>query len=136
MTDIASVPAAAPVGAPAPSTEYSKEQLDAYRNQPGIIVIDTTKKVPANVLLGNRPYRVLPMKSLVLINMTVRLQDMGDDPARIYGELEKMVTQIFGRKTAPQIMSRLTDNEDDLDLPDIMALIRDLAKKSTRNPTS
>lgn len=129
---VENIPAPVPAGPPV----LTDEQLLAYRNQPGIIVVDSKPKVPANVLLGGRPYRALPLKSLVLINMLRKLNTLDDDPAKMLDEMEHMISGVFGRKVAPSIMERLTDPEDDLDLPDVMIVIRELAKKATGNPTS
>jgi hypothetical protein len=101
-----------------------------------IIDIPGTKRVPFNVTLVGIGYRALPPKALISVAMGKKLQAAGSDIDKIISELEGWLSSIFGRKVSPDIMARLQDPDDDIDLKDIMELIKKLSEQATGNPTT
>lgn len=102
----------------------------------GPIRITPKKKAPANVYLGDVPYKALPLKSLVLVDMQRQAGAIQDHPEKMLELFASWMNRIFGKTVGPQVLERLRDPEDDLDIPDILELIKVLAKRSTGNPTS
>jgi hypothetical protein len=114
-----------------------EDEGNSYVDDKGVLVITASrdKKKPHNVLLVGVPYKALPMKALVAVEMGKRLEAADKDMDQVIVALTGWMAAIFGRTQAPQIMARLKDPNDDLDLPDVMEVIKALSKKATKNPT-
>lgn len=98
------------------------------------IVIVGTPRTSVNVTLVGRQYRALRPKALVAIDFGNKLKNASGKDGDTLRELETWIGEIFGRHEVEGIMHRLHDKEDDLDLPDIMELIKVLMAKATGNP--
>jgi len=107
-----------------------------FQENDNAIVIETKPIVPHNVVLGGTPYKVLPVKKLAMMDFGERLEQAGEDIKKIRKELDTIVTALFGRQVAPQVLARMTDPADPLDLEHIMELIKRLVERATGNPTS
>ena len=125
---------------PAPEAEEITPQPQsappAFQTNDSAIVIDVPPVVPHNVVLAGHPYKVLPIKKLAIMDFSRRLSAAGSDTNKIFAELERVTLGLFGRQVGPQVLERMKDPEDVLDLEHIMELIKRLVEKSTGNPTS
>lgn len=98
------------------------------------IEIVAEPRTSVNVTLVGVAYRALPPKTLVAIDFGKKLKEADKDPDKTIAEIEKWLSGIFGRKVAPEIIQRLKDPADQLDLKHIMELIKALMAKVTGNP--
>jgi len=98
--------------------------------------VEGKKKSSVNVELVGVRYRVMPPKSMVALNMGRKLGRAGEDLDAVMVELGAWVRSIFGKEAGGEVMKRLVNPEDDLDLDDIMELVRVMAERQTGNPTS
>jgi hypothetical protein len=135
-----------PADAPKPDiVESSEVGADDASSDSNIIVGDDGKieivgrrktQKPFNVTLVGEQYRALPMKAFVAVDMAKKMGNIGDDTAKLEDMILNWMKAIFGRTQAPLIVERLKTPGDDLDLADIMDLIKALSQKATKNPTS
>lgn len=100
------------------------------------IVIGAKPRKPFTVSLVDQEYLVTPPKSTVALALAERAKAAGEDPGKIREELDNWVLLAFGKKQAAKVQARLSDAEDDLDLPHIMELMQKLAEAATGDPTS
>jgi hypothetical protein len=135
MTDAPATETTAPAAEAAEPEEAPT--LTPDKPDDGIIRIEGVRKniKPFNVELVGVQYRALPMKALVAVSMGKKMQEQGNDINKLMESLGTWVNALFGRKNGPAIMERLTDPADELDLPDVMEVIKQMTKKATANPT-
>lgn len=100
------------------------------------IVIAAKPRTPVTVDLVGHEYVVTPAKSTVGLALAERLKTAGEDPGAVMEEVEGYVGLIFGNKQKRNVMARLRDGNDDLDLNHIMELMGALAEQGSANPSS
>jgi len=99
------------------------------------IVIPGKPRTSHNVELVGVDYRVFPPKALVAMDLQRQLTAAGDEPEKLVEALESLLALLFGRKVAPTVLDRLKDPEDDLELDDVMELIKHLLSRASGDDT-
>lgn len=100
------------------------------------IVIDAGDSTDIPVQLVGVEYLVNPPKSTVAIALAQRIKDAGEDPGQLLEELHGWVRAAFGKKQGKAIIERLSDPEDQLDIPHIVQLMQKITEVATGDPTT
>ena len=88
-----------------------------------------------DVELVGTEYKVRPPKAAVAIFLSQALKDSGDDAEKLIEGLSKWCRVLFGKETGAEVVKRLKNPADDLDIPDIVELITAVMEESGGNPT-
>lgn len=117
------------------------------------IVIEATPRSSTNITLVGVRYRIFPPKTILALliansqtpkkvrkHASTTPEDEARENAatslRLYTSIQKWIVSAFGAKDGAKIIGRLEDPEDELDLKNIMELIRRVGEKKTGDPTS
>lgn len=119
------------------------------------IVIEAAKRPTTNVTLVGKKYRAFPPKALVAIELQETLErtqvskkkkkgaNKGEeeeevDIRAVLKLVDGMLGMLFPQKDVADIQARLRDSNDDLDLPEVLEVIKALTKKADPddNPTT
>ena len=86
------------------------------------------------VELVGTEYKVRPPKTAVAIFLSPALKDAGEDAEKIFDGLSKWCRVLFGKETGAEVIARLKDPADDLDVPDLTDLISAVMEEAGENP--
>lgn len=100
-----------------------------------ITIPGKTRKSITVDLVGTE-YRVRPPKASVAIFLSQTLKDSGDDAEKMIEGLAKWCRVLFGKETGTEVVKRLKDPSDDLDITDLTDLITAVMEESGENPTT
>lgn len=115
-----------------------KPAVVAPAAQPRVIDIEDESE-PITVNLIGQQYIAHRPKSMLAIRLGERINqtDLGSDLTALAESMREFVVLMFGTATAEQIMARLEDPDDRLDLPHIQRLVNRMVEVVTgRPPTS
>lgn len=104
---------------------------------PEALAIKATPQDLVPITLVGKSYNVKTPKGWLAMKMAVVAKQAEEDPSLIMETLEKWIEAAFLTK-APQVLKRLEDPKDELDISHIMELVEKLAERSamTERPTS
>ena len=89
-----------------------------------------------DVELVGSTYTVRPPKSSVAVFLAQALRNADDDAEKLLDGLSQWANVLFGRRTGEEVMERLDDPEDDLDIQDLVDLIQAVMEEGSGNPTT
>jgi len=92
------------------------------------------KWFPATVV--GTDYRVKAPKKALALALMMRLKNAGENPELMGQAIDVMTAKMFGKEVAPSIKDRLNDEDDDLDIDHLMALMNALIEKVSGDPTT
>lgn len=92
-----------------------------------------TRKSITVELVGTE-YKVRPPKSAVAIFLSQALKDSGDDAEKMIDGLAKWCHVLFGKETGAEVIARLKNPADNLDIPDLTDLISAVMEEAGENP--
>lgn len=100
-----------------------------------ITIPGKTRKSITVELVGTE-YRVRPPKASIAIFLSQALKDSGDDAERLIEGLSKWCRVLFGKETGAEVIQRLKNPADDLDISDLTDLITAVMEDAGENPTT
>lgn len=100
-----------------------------------ITIPGKTRKSITVELVGTE-YRVRPPKASIAIFLSQALKDSGDDAERLIEGLSKWCHVLFGKETGAEVIQRLKNPADDLDISDLTDLITAVMEDAGENPTT
>ncbi len=100
------------------------------------ITIPGKTRKSIDIELVGTEYTVRPPKASVAVFLSQALKDAGEDAEKLLDGLEKWNLVLFGKEIGPKVTERLKDPDDDLDIPDVVELIRAVMETSGENPTT
>lgn len=92
----------------------------------------TRKSITAD-LVGTE-YKVRPPKAAVAIFLSQALKDADEDSEKIIEGLAKWCHVLFGKETGSEVVKRLKNPSDDLDISDLTDLISAVMEEAGENP--
>lgn len=98
-----------------------------------ITIPGKTRKSITVELVGTE-YKVRPPKTAVAIFLSQALKDAGEDSEKLIDGLSKWCLVLFGKETGAEVVKRLKSLSDDLDIPDLTALISAVMEEAGENP--
>lgn len=98
-----------------------------------ITIPGKTRKSITVELVGTE-YTVRPPKSSVAIFLSQALKDSDEDAEKIFDGLAKWCRVLFGKETGAEVIARLKNPADDLDIPDLTDLISAVMEEAGENP--
>lgn len=104
---------------------------------PGALIIAALKGRgdPFRVNLVGREYTFHPVKTWFTMRMAQAAKTAGDDPLAMLAALEEWLRHGLGQDGAAQVVARLDDPGDRLDLEDVMKLMEATLKVDDNPPT-
>lgn len=100
-----------------------------------ITIPGKTRKSITVELVGTE-YMVRPPKASIAIFLSQALKDSGDDAERLIEGLSKWCRVLFGKETGAEVIQRLKNPADDLDISDLTDLITAVMEDAGENPTT
>ena len=79
-------------------------------------------------------YKVRPPKTAVAIFLSQALKDAGEDSEKLIEGLSKWCRVLFGKETGAEVIQRLKNPADDLDISDLTDLISAVMEEAGENP--
>lgn len=98
------------------------------------ITIPGKPRKSITVELVGTEYRVRPPKASVAIFLSQTLKDSGDDAEKLIEGLAKWCRVLFGKETGAEVVKRLKNPADDLDITDLTDLISAVMEEAGENP--
>ena len=98
------------------------------------ITIPGKPRKSITVDLVGTEYKVRPPKAAVAIFLSQTLKDSGDDAEKMIEGLAKWCHVLFGKETGAEVVKRLKNPSDDLDITDLTDLITAVMEESGENP--
>ena len=98
-----------------------------------ITIPGKTRKSITVELVGTE-YKVRPPKTAVAIFLSQALKDAGEDSEKLIAGLAKWCHVLFGKGTGAEVIARLKNPADDLDIPDLTDLISAVMEEAGENP--
>lgn len=98
-----------------------------------ITIPGKTRKSITVELVGTE-YKVRPPKAAVAIFLSQALKDSGDDAEKMIDGLAKWCAVLFGKETGAEVIARLKNPADNLDIPDLTDLISAVMEEAGENP--
>ena len=98
-----------------------------------ITIPGKTRKSIIVELVGTE-YKVRPSKASVAIFLSQALKDAGEDAEKLIDGLAKWCHVLFGKETGAEVVKRLKNPSDDLDIPDLTDLISAVMEEAGENP--
>lgn len=98
-----------------------------------ITIPGKTRKSITVELVGTE-YKVRPPKTAVAIFLSQALKDAGEDAEKLIDGLSKWCRVLFGKETGAEVITRLKNPADDLDIPDLTELISAVMEEAGENP--
>jgi hypothetical protein len=106
--------------------------------------VPTTKRITVaprirdqiTVDLAGKEYLIESPKASIGLAMADRLLGAGENTQAVMDGLRDWIDTTFGDKQGGKVWGRLMDPEDDVDIPQIVDLITQLAEAATPNPTT
>lgn len=100
------------------------------------IVIPGKPRKSLTIDLVGRTYKARPPKASVAVVLAKRIQAAGDDIESLMEALGHWTRTVFGAKTGDEILARVQDDDDDLDVFDLASLMKALIAEWSGNPTT
>jgi len=100
------------------------------------ITIPGKSRKSIDVELVGTEYKVRPPKTAIAVFLSHSLQDAGDDTDALFEGLAKWCHVLFGKETGAEVVKRLKNPSDDLDIPDLTDLITAVMEEAGGNPTT
>ena len=98
-----------------------------------ITIPGKTRKSITVELVGTE-YKVRPPKTSVAIFLSQALKDADEDAETLIDGLAKWCRVLFGKETGAEVIARLKNPSDDLDIPDLTDLISAVMEEAGENP--
>ena len=98
------------------------------------ITIPGKPRKSIDVELVGTEYTVRPPKASVAVFLSQALKDAGEDAEKLLDGLSKWNLVLFGKKVGPEVIKRLKNPADDLDIPDLTDLISAVMEEAGENP--
>lgn len=98
-----------------------------------ITIPGKTRKSITVELVGTE-YRVRPPKTSVAIFLSQALKDAGEDAEKLIDGLSKWCHVLFGKETGAEVIARLKNPADNLDISDLTDLISAVMEEAGENP--
>jgi hypothetical protein len=98
-----------------------------------ITIPGKTRKSITVELVGTE-YKVRPPKTAVAIFLSQALKDAGEDSEKLIDGLAKWCYVLFGKEIGTEVVKRLKNPADDLDIPDLTDLISAVMEEAGENP--
>lgn len=98
-----------------------------------ITIPGKTRKSVTVELVGTE-YKVRPPKTAVAIFLSQALKDAGEDSEKLIDGLAKWCLVLFGKETGAEVIARLKNPADNLDIPDLTDLISAVMEEAGDNP--
>lgn len=98
-----------------------------------ITIPGKTRKSITVDLVGTE-YKVRPPKSSVAIFLSQALKDSDEDAEKIMGGMVKWCRVLFGKETGDEVIARLKNPVDNLDISDLTELISAVMEEAGENP--
>nr|DAK36789.1 MAG TPA: hypothetical protein [Caudoviricetes sp.] len=99
------------------------------------IVIKGKSRKTLTVDLVGVEYKVRVPKSAIALVLAKDMKEAGDDPEALQLAMGRWARVLFGKETGNEIMKRMTDPEDDVDIDDLGEVIKQIME-TTGNPTT
>lgn len=100
-----------------------------------ITIPGKTRKSITVELVGTE-YKVRPPKAAVAIFLSQALKGSDDDAEKLIEGLSKWCRVLFGKETGAEVIQRLKNPADDLDISDLTDLIAAVMEDAGENPTT
>ena len=100
-----------------------------------ITIPGKTRKSITVELVGTE-YKVRPPKAAVAIFLSQAPKDSDDDAEKLIERLSKWCRVLFGKETGAEVIQRLKNPADDLDISDLTDLITAVMEGAGENPTT
>ena len=100
-----------------------------------ITIPGKTRKSITVELVGTE-YKVRPPKAAVAIFLSQALKDSGDDAEKMIEGLAKWCHVLFGKEAGAEVVKRLKNPADDLDIPGLTGLITAVMEDAGEHPTT
>lgn len=98
------------------------------------ITIPGKPRKSITVDLVGTEYKVRPPKSSVAIFLSKALKDADEDYEKILDGMSKWCHVLFGKETGAEVVKRLKNPSDNLDISDMTDLISAVMKEAGDNP--
>lgn len=98
------------------------------------ITIPGKARKSITVNLVGTEYKVRPPKSSVAIFLSQALKDSDEDAEKIMDGLAKWCRVLFGKETGAEVIARLKNPADNLDISDLTDLISAVMEEAGENP--
>lgn len=99
------------------------------------ITIPGKSRKSLTVDLVGTEYKVRPPKTSVAIFLSQALKNADEDPEKIIDGLSKWCYVLFGKETGAEVVKRLKNPADNLDITDLTDLITAVMEDAGENPT-
>lgn len=109
--------------------------VPAYAEAMADIVIKGKSRKTLTVDLVGVEYKVRVPKSAIALVLAKDMKEAGDDPEALQLAMGRWARVLFGKETGTEIMKRMTDPEDDVDIDDLGEVIKQIME-TTGNPTT
>ena len=109
--------------------------VPAYAEAMADIVIKGRARKTLTVDLVGVEYKVRVPKSAIALVLAKDMKEAGDDPEALQLAMGRWARVLFGKETGNEIMKRMTDSEDDVDIDDLGEVIKQIME-TTGNPTT
>lgn len=113
------------------ATSAAKPQPSA---SDGISIEGSRETIPVH-LVGT-DYDAKPPKAMIMIRFSNMAESAQENPESIINIADEYVHAAFSKQDADDIMDRLNDSEDDLDIMHVMQLLEKMTELTTGNPTT
>ena len=100
-----------------------------------ITIPGKTRKSITVELVGTE-YKVRTPKTSIAIFLSQALKDSGDDAEKLIEGLAKWCRVLFGKETGAEVVKRLKNPADNLDIADLTDLITAVMEDAGENPTT
>ena len=121
---------AAPEGRPARLSD-----MWAYACYMADIVIKGKAPKTLTVDLVGVEYKARVPKAAIALVLAKDIQSAGDDPEALQTSLARWTRVLFGKETGNEVMARLRDPEDNVDIDDLAEVIK-AVMEANGNPTT
>jgi hypothetical protein len=100
------------------------------------ITVKAAPREPITVDLVGKEYVVNPPKAMLGLAIAEAGKNAGEDPSAMVGAMNEWILASFGKTEGKKVIARLSAQDDDLDLPEIMDLMQQLTAAATPDPTT
>lgn len=98
------------------------------------ILAKPTEQITVDLI--GKEYVVKTPKSTLGLAIAEAGKNAGDDPTALLERVNDWIVAAFGEKNGKAVIARLQSPKDELDLPHVMELMRQLTEEVTGDPTT
>jgi hypothetical protein len=98
----------------------------------GISIQAGARLIPVNFV--GIDYEAKRPKAIMAIRLGERISNAGEDVEEVIQDLTNFAELVFGEEIGKEVMARMEDPNDDLDLPHLIQLVTALAEAATDLP--